>query len=160
MMGYGRGATSTAMKQANGANKSVVAEFVSKPRSTEFVIEDAQLARTMPAGALSSALSGALMSYVESPLPPAVANVPKEDVRSFLHHKRVGNYLLGRTLGEGSFAKVKEGMHSLTGEKVRPTVTDLTDCTFETLLANSVPGTCACKQDLCIAAAFVSALQQ
>lgn len=164
MMGYGRGATSTAMKQANGANKSVVAEFVSKPRSTEFVIEDAQLARTMPAGALSSALSGALsgalMSYVESPLPPAVANVPKEDVRSFLHHKRVGNYLLGRTLGEGSFAKVKEGMHSLTGEKVRPTVTDLTDCTFETLLADSVPGAYAYKQDLCIAAAFVSALQQ
>lgn len=53
-----------------------------------------------------------------SPLPPAVANVPKEDIRGFLHHKRVGNYLLGRTLGEGSFAKVKEGMHVQTGEKV------------------------------------------
>lgn len=53
-----------------------------------------------------------------SPLPPAVANVPKEDIRSFLHHKKVGNYLLGRTLGEGSFAKVKEGMHISTGEKV------------------------------------------
>jgi len=53
-----------------------------------------------------------------SPLPPAVANVPKEDIRGFLHHKRVGNYLLGRTLGEGSFAKVKEGMHVTTGEKV------------------------------------------
>jgi len=53
-----------------------------------------------------------------SPLPPAVANVPKEDIRGFLHHKRVGNYLLGRTLGEGSFAKVKEGMHITTGEKV------------------------------------------
>lgn len=149
MMGYGRGATSTAMTQASGPNKSAVAEFVSKPRNTEFIIEDAQLTQTMPAGALSGALSGALMSYVESPLPPAVANVPKEDVRSFLHHKRVGNYLLGRTLGEGSFAKVKEGMHSLTGEKVRPTtVTDLTDCTFETLLADSVPGAHACKQDL------------
>ena len=55
--------------------------------------------------------------YVSS-LPPAVANVPKEDIRGFLHHKRVGNYLLGRTLGEGSFAKVKEGMHVTTGEKV------------------------------------------
>ena len=53
-----------------------------------------------------------------SPLPPAVANVPREDVRSFVHHKKVGNYLLGRTLGEGSFAKVKEGMHIQTGEKV------------------------------------------
>lgn len=55
--------------------------------------------------------------YVSS-LPPAVANVPKEDIRSFVHHKKVGNYLLGRTLGEGSFAKVKEGMHVQTGEKV------------------------------------------
>ena len=53
-----------------------------------------------------------------SPLPPAVANVPKEDIRGFVHHKRVGNYLLGRTLGEGSFAKVKEAMHIQTGEKV------------------------------------------
>lgn len=53
-----------------------------------------------------------------SPLPPAVANVPKEDIRGFVHHKKVGNYLLGRTLGEGSFAKVKEGMHVQTGEKV------------------------------------------
>ena len=53
-----------------------------------------------------------------SALPPAVANVPKEDIRGFVHHKKVGNYLLGRTLGEGSFAKVKEGMHVQTGEKV------------------------------------------
>lgn len=59
-----------------------------------------------------------------SPLPPAVANVPKEDIRGFLHHKRVGNYLLGRTLGEGSFAKVKEGMHVQTGEKVAIKVID------------------------------------
>ena len=35
------------------------------------------------------------------------------------HHKRVGNYLIGsRKLGEGSFAKVREGLHVLTGEKV------------------------------------------
>lgn len=121
MMGPGREMTSTAMTHAGGAHRSLGADLVSKPRRTEFVIQDARLAQTMPAGALS----GALVSHVESPLPPAVANVPKEDVRSFLHHKRVGNYLLGRTLGEGSFAKVKEGMHSLTGEKVGPsTVTE------------------------------------
>jgi len=63
-------------------------------------------------------------TYV-SPLPPAVANVPKEDIRGFLHHKRVGNYLLGRTLGEGSFAKVKEGMHVTTGEKVSKSANEL-----------------------------------
>ena len=132
MMGPGREMTSTAMTHSGGAHKSFAADLVSKPRRTEFVIQDAQLAQTMPPGALS----GALVSYVESPLPPAVANVPKEDVRSFLHHKRVGNYLLGRTLGEGSFAKVKEGLHSLTGEKVSPsTVAALTGCTRKMLLS-------------------------
>ena len=52
-------------------------------------------------------------------LPVKVANVSKEVLRAFMHTKRVGNYLLGKTLGEGSFAKVKEAMHTLTGEKVR-----------------------------------------
>ena len=51
-------------------------------------------------------------------IPSKVAQVSDELLRSFPHSKRVGNYLLGRTLGEGSFAKVKEGLHTLTGEKV------------------------------------------
>ena len=53
-----------------------------------------------------------------SKLPPAVANVPQEDVRSYVHSKRVTHYMVGSTLGEGSFAKVKEGFHVLVGEKV------------------------------------------
>jgi serine/threonine protein kinase len=32
----------------------------------------------------------------------------------------VGHYILGKTLGEGTFGKVKLGTHILTGEKVRP----------------------------------------
>ena len=32
--------------------------------------------------------------------------------------KRVGGYILGRTLGEGSFAKVRQGVHVATNEKV------------------------------------------
>ena len=51
-------------------------------------------------------------------LPQKVVTVSKEVLRAFAHTKRVGNYLLGKTLGEGSFAKVKEAMHTLTGEKV------------------------------------------
>ena len=52
-------------------------------------------------------------------LPPAVANVPKEDIRGYIHTKRVNSYLVGGALGEGSFAKVKEALHQLVGEKVR-----------------------------------------
>jgi Neu-associated kinase len=35
--------------------------------------------------------------------------------------QRVGDYLLGEKLGEGSFAKVRVGLHVLSGEKVRLT---------------------------------------
>lgn len=54
----------------------------------------------------------------ENELPSKVANVSREELRRYAHCKRVGNYLLGRTVGEGSFAKVKEAIHILTGEKV------------------------------------------
>nr|XP_056714307.1 hormonally up-regulated neu tumor-associated kinase [Euleptes europaea] len=48
----------------------------------------------------------------------------RERLRGFQHIKRVGNYLIGRKLGEGSFAKVREGMHVATGEKVAVKVID------------------------------------
>ncbi len=32
----------------------------------------------------------------------------------------IGHYILGKSLGEGTFGKVKLGTHILTGEKVRP----------------------------------------
>lgn len=46
------------------------------------------------------------------------ATASRERLREFQHTKRVGNYLIGRKLGEGSFAKVREGLHVVTGEKV------------------------------------------
>lgn len=46
------------------------------------------------------------------------ATASRERLRDFQHTKRVGNYLIGRKLGEGSFAKVREGLHVVTGEKV------------------------------------------
>ncbi|XP_043542744.1 hormonally up-regulated neu tumor-associated kinase homolog A-like, partial [Chiloscyllium plagiosum] len=57
-------------------------------------------------------------------LPLPVARVSREAIRNFHHTKRVGSYLIGRKLGEGSFAKVREGLHVLTGEKVAVKVID------------------------------------
>lgn len=51
------------------------------------------------------------------PLPPSV-KVPRELLRSFPHSKRVGSYLVGKMINKGSFAKVMEGLHIGTGEKV------------------------------------------
>lgn len=55
----------------------------------------------------------------ENITPPSLSSGLSADIlRNFYHTKRVGNYLIGRKLGEGSFAKVREGLHALTGEKV------------------------------------------
>ena len=62
-------------------------------------------------------------SSSKSRLPPAVATVPAEHIRGYVHTKIIGNnYLVGRTLGEGSFAKVKEAFHLLVGEKASCTI--------------------------------------
>ena len=52
-------------------------------------------------------------------LPCEVITVTKSELDPFKQGRRVGCYLLGRTLGEGSFAKVKEAVHVITGEKVK-----------------------------------------
>lgn len=46
--------------------------------------------------------------------------VPRQMLRSFPHSKRVGSYLVGKMINKGSFAKVMEGLHIGTGEKVGP----------------------------------------
>ena len=37
----------------------------------------------------------------------------------------IGNYVLGRCLGEGTFAKVKMAVHMPTGERVRMTILNI-----------------------------------
>lgn len=60
------------------------------------------------------------MKATENTHPSSLSNGPPADIlRNFYHTKKVGNYLIGRKLGEGSFAKVREGLHAITGEKVR-----------------------------------------
>ncbi|KAM9704628.1 LOW QUALITY PROTEIN: hormonally up-regulated neu tumor-associated kinase [Menidia menidia] len=56
------------------------------------------------------------------PLPSLKA--PRELLRSFPHSKRVGSYLVGKMINRGSFAKVMEGLHIGTGEKVAIKVID------------------------------------
>ncbi|XP_067896118.1 hormonally up-regulated neu tumor-associated kinase homolog A [Heterodontus francisci] len=82
----------------------------------------------MPAAAGESlehpALGDLHISNSEIYLPLSVAHVSRETIRNFHHTKRVGSYLIGKKLGEGSFAKVREGLHVLTGEKVAVKVID------------------------------------
>ncbi|XP_028323308.1 hormonally up-regulated neu tumor-associated kinase homolog A [Gouania willdenowi] len=60
----------------------------------------------------------------ECTLPASLCSPAADILNNFYHTKRVGNYLIGRKLGEGSFAKVREGLHALTGEKVAVKVID------------------------------------
>ncbi|XP_072307809.1 uncharacterized protein [Eucyclogobius newberryi] len=53
-----------------------------------------------------------------------LVKVSREMLRSFPHSKRVGSYLVGKMINKGSFAKVMEGLHIGTGEKVAIKVID------------------------------------
>ncbi|XP_041832674.1 hormonally up-regulated neu tumor-associated kinase [Melanotaenia boesemani] len=57
-------------------------------------------------------------------LPLPSLKVPREMLRNFPHSKRVGSYLVGKMINKGSFAKVMEGLHIGTGEKVAIKVID------------------------------------
>ncbi|XP_017679525.1 PREDICTED: hormonally up-regulated neu tumor-associated kinase-like [Lepidothrix coronata] len=50
--------------------------------------------------------------------------MPQETGKTFPHSKQVGNYLVGKMINKGSFAKVMEGLHIPTGEKVAIKVID------------------------------------
>ncbi|KAM3932709.1 hormonally up-regulated neu tumor-associated kinase homolog A-like [Leptodactylus fuscus] len=60
----------------------------------------------------------------EMQLVSCLSQMPQESVKNFPHTKRVGNYLVGRMINKGSFAKVMEGLHVPTGQKVAMKVID------------------------------------
>ncbi|XP_043543436.1 hormonally up-regulated neu tumor-associated kinase homolog [Chiloscyllium plagiosum] len=60
----------------------------------------------------------------DSQVPECFMSLPQDLMRSFSHTKRVGNYLVGKMINKGSFAKVMEGLHIPTGEKVAIKVID------------------------------------
>ncbi|KAJ8409689.1 hypothetical protein AAFF_G00217480 [Aldrovandia affinis] len=60
----------------------------------------------------------------ERAVPACLGKVPRDAVKNFPHTKRVGSYLVGKMINKGSFAKVMEGLHISTGEKVAIKVID------------------------------------
>ncbi|KAM7062039.1 uncharacterized protein M8220_001981 [Acridotheres tristis] len=57
-------------------------------------------------------------------IPAFFYKMPQEPGKTFPHSKQVGNYLVGKMINKGSFAKVMEGLHIPTGEKVAIKVID------------------------------------
>ena len=51
-------------------------------------------------------------------MPVCFSKMSQEPRKNFPHTKQVGNYLVGKMINKGSFAKVMEGLHIPTGEKV------------------------------------------
>ncbi|XP_074845230.1 uncharacterized protein LOC142010709 [Carettochelys insculpta] len=56
--------------------------------------------------------------------PSCFRKIPQEPGKNFPHTKQVGTYLVGKMINRGSFAKVMQGLHILTGEKVAIKVID------------------------------------
>lgn len=42
----------------------------------------------------------------------------KNNTQTKTKNKRIGDYIIGRSIGKGTFGKVKKGVHTKTGEKV------------------------------------------
>ncbi|XP_032858531.2 hormonally up-regulated neu tumor-associated kinase homolog A-like [Tyto alba] len=57
-------------------------------------------------------------------IPACFNKMPQETGKTFPHSKQIGNYLVGKMINKGSFAKVMEGLHIPTGEKVAIKVID------------------------------------
>ncbi|XP_053237372.1 hormonally up-regulated neu tumor-associated kinase homolog A-like isoform X4 [Podarcis raffonei] len=57
-------------------------------------------------------------------IPLCFSKMSQESRKNFPHTKQVGNYLVGKMINKGSFAKVMEGFHIPTGEKVAIKVID------------------------------------
>jgi serine/threonine protein kinase len=44
--------------------------------------------------------------------------ISQKEFKLKAHERKIGQYILGKTIGEGTFGKVKIGMHILTKNKV------------------------------------------
>lgn len=62
--------------------------------------------------------SGGEKNNKDVQLPACFSQMTQGSRKNFPHTKQVGRYLVGRMINKGSFAKVVEGLHIPTGEKV------------------------------------------
>ncbi|XP_075958163.1 hormonally up-regulated neu tumor-associated kinase homolog A [Anarhichas minor] len=60
----------------------------------------------------------------DSTIPASLSSPAADILKNFYHTKRVGNYLIGRKLGEGSFAKVRE---AFSEKVIRPVAVKVID---------------------------------
>ncbi|RLW12293.1 hypothetical protein DV515_00000866, partial [Chloebia gouldiae] len=67
---------------------------------------------------------GKIEGYILYPIFLPFSQMLQETGKTFPHSKQVGNYLVGKMINKGSFAKVMEGLHIPTGEKVAIKVID------------------------------------
>ena len=56
-----------------------------------------------------------------NPNPSKTSNMNSNDMVLEEKRKKVGNYIILKTIGEGSFAKVRLGVHLITDMKVNET---------------------------------------
>ncbi|XP_026582286.1 sucrose non-fermenting protein kinase 1-like [Pseudonaja textilis] len=69
--------------------------------------------------------SGVEKKHRDLQIPACFRNLSQEEPKkTFPHTKQVGDYLVGKVINKGSFAKVMGGLHILTGEKVAIKVID------------------------------------
>ncbi|KAL3318637.1 hypothetical protein Ciccas_002708 [Cichlidogyrus casuarinus] len=68
------------------------------------------------------------LSITQMKDPRTVFRRDSKRINSYRYTKKVGSYLLGDCLGKGSFARVNEALHILTGEKVAVKVIEKSRC--------------------------------
>ena len=67
--------------------------------------------KATPTAAVNKTISDSNQIRIET-------NKQAADIKLGVNERKVGQYILGKSIGEGTFAKVKPGRHILTNEKV------------------------------------------
>lgn len=75
-----------------------------------------ELSISMPAQRRGGASTTKAVEF--SPAPPTTTHTQENKIRDAKANQRLGQYTIVKTLGEGSFGKVKLATHQVSGQKV------------------------------------------